>query len=148
MTVREATEDDLFEVMVLAKEFCNEAPEMFVWDRAKVESLLRQAIQEPNYVLLVAENTSGEIVGGLLGACTEMFMSKVKLAAELGWFMSKESRGTRQAVSLVKSFEEWGKTSGADYIVMADIRGISDLSNLYGKMGYVLSEVSYTKRVV
>jgi len=147
MTVRLATEKDLFDVLVLAKEFCKEAPEIFTWDKQKVEGLLLQAIQEPSLVLFVSETSDGEITGGLLGACTEMFMSHTKMATELGWFMSKEHRGRRHAVELVKSFESWSKSVGADYVVMADIRGIADLSKLYEKMGYSVSEVSYIKRI-
>jgi len=147
MTVRLATEDDLFDVMVLAKEFCKEAPDYFTWDKEKVQQLLIQAINEPSFVLFVSTTSDGEITGGILGACTEMFMSRVKIAAELSWFMSKDHRGNRHAIELVKAFESWAEASEAKYVIMADIRGIADLSKLYEKMDYSMSEVSYIKEM-
>jgi len=146
MTVRLATEDDLFDVMVLAKEFCKEAPEAYVWDREKMETVIRQAIEEPNFVLLVSEPSPGEVSGVLLGVCSEMYMSRVKVATELAWFVSKESRGARTSLGLLKMFEEWASEVGADYVVMGDIKGVADLSSFYTKMGYSPSETTYIKR--
>ena len=72
MKVRQATHDDLFDVLVLARQFSKEAPEMHKWDKEKVETQLASSIDSSDQTLLVAEEDNGDISGGLLGIATEL----------------------------------------------------------------------------
>ena len=146
-TVRIATTDDIFDLLVLAREFSREAPEMHKWDRDKTEAMLLSAIQNDNTCVFVLVDESDEIHGGLVGTITEPFMSHRKVAIELAWFVSKEVRGNRASLALVKNFEEWGKAHGANNILMADIQGIADLGTLYKRMGYEVVETTYSKDI-
>ncbi len=76
-----------------------------------------------------------------------MFMSNKVVATELAWFVSKEARGTPASIKLVKTFEKWAKQNGADYTIMGDIKGITDLDYLYGRMGYEAAETAYIKEL-
>lgn len=147
MQVREATESDLFDVLVLAREFSREAPDMHTWNKDKVEAQLKNALVNPDYVLLVVEEDNGDLSGGLLGLVTEMYLNTTKLAVEMAWFMSKEYRGGKQALKLLDAFEQWAKSVEADYLVMADIKGIQDLSKLYERKGFKETEASYARRI-
>lgn len=147
MKVREATEDDIFDVLVLASQFSREAPEMHKWDKPKVQNQLEASLEKPDHVLLVVEEDDGFISGGLLGIVTEMYINKTKVAAELAWFMSKDYRGGKQALKLLEAFESWGKSAGAEYLIMADIKGIQDLSELYARKGFEEVEASYSRRI-
>ena len=69
------------------------------------------------------------------------------MAAELAWFMSKEYRGGKQAIKLIEAFEAWGKSVGAEYVIMADIKSVADLSPLYKRKGFEEVEASYARRI-
>ncbi len=147
MKVRQATHDDLFDVLVLARQFSKEASEMHKWDKEKVEAQLVSAIDSSDHTLLVAEEDNGDISGGLLGIATELYINHTKVAAELAWFMSKEYRGGKQAIKLIEAFEAWGKSVGAEYVIMADIKSVADLSPLYKRKGFEEVEASYARRI-
>lgn len=146
-SVRLATSEDIFDLLVLAREFSREAPEMHKWDREKTEAALMNAISGDASCVFVLVSDSGDIHGGLVGTITEPFMSHRKVAIELAWFVSREFRGNRASLLLVKHFEEWGKAQGAQSILMADIQGIADLAPLYGRLGYHPVETTYAKDV-
>lgn len=144
--IRSMTEEDVLDVLILAKEFSREAPSTHKWDKNKTLLFLESALQMPNMEVFVCEK-DGEIVGGLVACMSEMYMSYKKIATEFAWFVSKDARGTSTAIRLVKHFEEWAKQNGADYVTMSDIQGINNLSELYTKMGYKSSETTYLKEV-
>jgi len=147
MNIRKATEDDLFDLLVLAREFMREAPDMYNFEKDRVEAQLKATLQNPNMVLLVAED-NGEVEGGLVGIFTNPPFSGLPVASELAWFVSKDKRNRKTALGLLKAFEDWGKSMGAKFLVMADITPLSDLESLYSRKGYTVIEKSYGKEVV
>lgn len=146
INIRNMNEDDILDVMLLAREFSKEAPASHKWDKNKTLSFLQSTINLPNIEVFVCEKDN-EIVGGLVGVISEMYMSYTKQATELAWFVSKEARGSSVAIRLVKHFEEWAKENGADYVTMSDITGINTLSEMYTRMGYTVSETAYMKEL-
>lgn len=144
--IRLATEEDIFDILVLAREFSKEAPVTHKWDREKTETFIRSSIDSPLSTLFVLED-SGEIVGALVGLIHQMYMSQTTLATELGWFVSRDYRGRKGSLMLMKSFEKWAKDQGADYVVMGDISKINVLEKLYTKFGYKRSETVYMKEL-
>lgn len=145
--VRQANVDDLFDLLVLAREFSREAPKQHKWDKDKSEAALANAITSDDYCMFVIEDDEGELQGGLLGTITEPFMSRRRVAIELGWFVSKDFRGNKASLELVKHFEEWGKSKEASTIIMADLSGLADLGQLYKRLGYEIVESSYAKEI-
>lgn len=145
MQIRNATHDDLFDLLVLARGFSKEAPAMHKWDKDKTEAMLKTCLDNDATTILVMDQ-EGEVVGGLVGVVQPLFMSQTVVASELAWFVDPAHRG-KGAIKLVKAFEVWAKQMGADYTTMADIRGIADLSKLYERMGYELTEAAYSKKV-
>lgn len=144
--IRRATKDDVFDLLILARGFSKEAPEMHKWDKDKTEALLNSVIEADMCVAFVWEE-GDEIVGGLIGAVQPLFMSHTIVAAELAWFVDKDARGKSGSIKLVKSFEAWAEEKGADYVTMADIQGIANLNKLYERLGYKLTETAYSKRI-
>ena len=147
MKVRQATHDDLFDVLVLARQFSKEASEMHKWDKDKFEAQLTSAIDSSDHALLVAEENTDEVSGFLLGVVTEVYVNHNRAAVELAWFVSKEYRGGKQALSLMKTFEDWASSVEADYVVMSDLKAVADLAPLYGRKGYEEVESAYAKRI-
>ena len=145
MIIRKATHDDIFDLLVLARGFSKEAPAMHKWDKDKTEAMLKTCLDNEATTILVMDH-DGEVVGGIVGVIQPMFMSHTVIASELAWFVDPAHRG-RGAIKLVKAFETWAKEHGADYLTMADIRGIADLSKLYERQGYQLTEAAYSKKV-
>lgn len=146
INIRNMEEDDILDVMLLAREFSKEAPASHKWDKNKTLSFLQTTINSPHMEVFVCEK-DGEIVGGLVAVISEMYMSYTKQATELAWFVSKDVRGSSVAIRLVKHFEEWAKQNKADYITMSDITGIGNLSEMYSRMGYTSAETSYIKEL-
>jgi GNAT superfamily N-acetyltransferase len=144
--VRKGGQEDLLGVLVLAKEFSIEAPKTHKFHLEKTNSFLNTAIESPNMEIFVAE-VDGQIVGFMIAVVTEFWMSKLVIASDLAWFVTKEFRGHRVAIKLLKTFEAWGKANGANYLGMADIEGIQNLSKLYNKLGYKTCETTYLKEV-
>lgn len=146
MSIREATEEDIFDILVLAREFSKEAPRTHKWNREKTELFCRAAIENSNTTLLVLEE-DGEVVGAIVGLLNEMYMSQTIIATELAWFVSKDYRGKKGSILLLRTFEKWAKDNNADYVCMGDIHGIVTLENLYTRMGYSKCETTYMKEV-
>jgi len=144
--IRKMREDDLLDVLLIAREFSKEAPLTHKWDRDKTVEFLKSGLNLPNMQVFVSE-TNGEITGAIVGLFTYMFMSHKKVATELAWFVSKEARGKPSSIKLVKVFESWAKEVGAEYTIMGDIKGIADLGSLYERMNYEAAETAYIKEI-
>lgn len=143
-TIRSATKDDILGILVLAKEFSTEAPKTHKWNLQKTNNFLISAINNDNMIIFISEK-DGEITGAIVCIITEMYMSNTVIASDLAWFVSKDLRGTPTSIKLLKTFEKWGKSKGADYLGMADIEGIGNLSKLYSRLGYSVTETTYLK---
>ena len=142
--IREATEEDVFDILILAKEFSKEAPKSHKWNKDKTEQFILSAMQNTNMTILVID-VDGEIEGALVGLISELYMSHTVQATELAWFVSKDYRGKPASIRLVKTFEKWAKDKGAMQIGMGDISGISSLEKLYTRLGYKIAESVYLK---
>ena len=111
-TVRLATPDDLFDVMVLCRSFSKEAPEAYRgFNAEKLQINLLAAIDADNTEVFVLEN-NGDIVGILIGMVTELMFNNTVVASELAWYVDKDHRGLG-SLRLVKAYEEWAKGMGA-----------------------------------
>lgn len=144
--IREATQDDVFDILILAKEFSKEAPQSHKWSKAKTEAFLFSALQADTMTILVLE-VDGDIVGAIVAVVTEMYMSHTTIASELAWFVSKAYRGKPSSLKLVFAYEDWAKSKRAQYIGMGDIQGISNLEKLYTRLGYKKFESVYMKEI-
>ena len=147
MRVRQATEADLFDILVLGKSFIKEAPSTHTFNKQKIEQDLQQAIQSPNMVCFVVENEGEEICGFLIGAVCQPFFLNSFVATELGFFVEKSERDLKKSKALISSFEEWAKSKGAEHAVLADIDSLRDLSKFYSRLGYNVYEKSYGKEL-
>lgn len=144
--IRTATEDDVFDILILAKEFSREAPKSHKWNKDKTEQFLLSSFLNPNMEIFVID-VDGEIEGALVGFLSELYMSHTVQATELAWFVSKDYRGKPASIRLMKAFEKWAKESGANQVGMGDIEGISSLENLYNRLGYERAETIYLKEL-
>ena len=145
-TIRKANKEDLLGILVLAKEFSREAPKTHKWNIDKTTNFLLSAIENTNMEIFISEKDD-EVTGAIVCMVTEMYMSNTVIASEIAWFVSKDLRGSPSSIKLLKAFEDWGRSKGADYLGMADIEDISNLRKLYNRLGYSVSETTYLKEV-
>jgi len=110
----------------------------------KTTQFIVSAIENTNMEIFLSEKDN-DITGAMVCLVTEMYMSNTIVASDLAWFVSKEARGNSSSIKLLKTFEDWGRSKGADYLGMADIEGIGNLSELYTRLGYSISETTYIK---
>ena len=144
--IRIATPDDVFDILILAKEFSKEAPKSHKWNKDKTELFLMSTFQNTNMEIFVID-VDGEVEGALVGLLSELYMSHTVQATELAWFVSKEYRGKPASIRLMKAFEKWAEASGANQVGMGDIEGISSLEKLYNRLGYKKAETVYLKEI-
>lgn len=144
--IREASEEDIFDILILAREFSRESPVTHKWDKEKTEHFILAALENTNTTIFVLEEDN-EIVGAIVGLLNEMYMSQTLVATEMAWFVSKEYRGKKGSLMLMTTFENWAKENGANYTCMGDIHGITTLEKLYIKKGYSKCETTYMKEV-
>ena len=145
--VREATQEDLFEILMLGYEFIKEGPDhLKPFEKDLVEERLINAIDNEDYVVLVLD-INGSLEGSLIGACIAPWMLSKPFAVELAWFVRKASRDGRSAIKMVKAYEAWAKSKGVTKVCMSDLTKLQGLGKLYNRLGYSLTETSYIKEV-
>ncbi len=143
-TVRKASQDDVYEILVLAKKFFKESKFTYEFDIKALEENLRTILESDKFFLNVIDD-EGEIVGFLAGVVTQTLFSPDQVASELAWYVTPSSRGQKSSLKLMSQFEEWSKEVGAKFTCMSDIDPVNDLSDLYERKGYVLKEKTYVK---
>lgn len=136
MIVRPATLDDLPRLMGYAAEFLSFHPltSQFPRDLGAVEAKLRWMIEAEDAALLVHDRG---VIGGFIAP---MWCSPgVNVASELFWW--SESNG----LALMKAFEAWAASKGAQVVNMVMIMGVRDVSAIYDRAGYAPVELSFMR---
>ena len=145
--IRKATQQDLLDLSILSKQFAREAKQNgynITFDTVKFTDSFSKVIDNPDYFYYLAE-VNKEVVGFFLGAVFKPLFSEDILAVEMFWWLEKEYRGNKVALKMLKSFETWAKEAGASEVSVSDLQGLQSLDNLYGRLGYTRSEVTYKK---
>ena len=100
-------------------------------------------------LLLVAES-GGQVVGFAAGALSPLMGNNDYLAgSELAWWVEPEHRGGRLGIQLMKGLENAARTAGCDFWSMIYMQSCMPeaVERMYQKMGYVLKETTYGKRL-
>lgn len=144
--IRQATKDDILDILVVCKQFARETKQPAKFDAKHFANSLGNLISlDHGLVLLSIEDD--EVVGILIAVASQFVFSPQMVATEMGWYVLPEYRDYRRGVKLVQAFEAWAKEIGADFIAMSDIVQTQDLSKLYERQGYKLSEKTYVKEL-
>ncbi len=145
-SVREATEDDVFDVVLLTREAYETVPEKdyVKFSSKKVIQLVSHAVPHDSFIVLVLEN-DGEIVGYFFGVIMECYFALESQATCLSWFIRPPHRSVRNAFSLLKQYEKWAIDQKVVSVNMIDIKENS--SKVFEKLGYEKTEITFTKRI-
>lgn len=146
MSIRIATKQDLISFCILGREFSSEAALPYPTSDAKVAGIFEMYVDNPEaLIILMEDDVSGQVVGGFVGTLHSPMFSEVVVAAELFWYVGKSHRGQKDSTAMLKLFEEWGASKGAVEFVASDIQGLLKLEKMYNRLGYTMSEITYTK---
>lgn len=146
MSVRKATQDDVLDIVLLARQFLKEAKTPIKLDKALFTKNLEATLDNANYFFYVSEQ-EGEVIGCLAGQISNTIFSSVPIAVEIGWFIDPAYRKARDGLKLFSTFEQWAKSKGCEAISMGDLAEVQDLAPLYKRRGYELFERTYIKEL-
>ena len=144
INIREATEEDALDCLILFKPFHKESKVPYSWDAKKTQEVFIPTLPLENFVTFVAEREN-DVVGFICGMYAEPFFSSEKISTEVAWFVNKEYRNSTAGFRLMKAYEEWAKGKGVKYVGMTYLENITDLSEVYEKKGYSKAETQYMK---
>jgi GNAT superfamily N-acetyltransferase len=138
--VRRAVAGDVAALLPLCRQFHAESPvhSQLAFDDAKVERLIRNAIDELDWLAAVACDDEGAIVGMLLLYCLEGFFTREREVGDLTFWVAPEHRGGRAAWLMLSEAVKWGETKGASRIQIGITTGINhdQAERFFGKFGF------------
>lgn len=136
MKLRMATVDDLPAIVVLGRVMHQEssfAPMDYDVDRVK--ETISDLMNKSQFVV-VAEDTNGEVIGGMAGMVTQSWFGNDMVANDLALFIHPDHRGGLMVVRLVKAFVHWAKLAGAKQIRPGVVSGNRTAEALYDRLGF------------
>lgn len=138
MIVRPATLDDLPDLLEIARQFIQEAPNYS--SRELDEQALREnlsAVINGMGAVFVAEQGQ-EIAGGIVCLTTKDWFNNQVIAFEQVFYVKPEYRGTPAALMLIDVFLSWSRQMGAGRVQCGTTTGINTQGciRLYNHFGF------------
>ena len=138
MIVRPATLDDLPDLLEIARQFIQEAPNYSSreLDEQALTENLSQVIQGAGTVFVAVQDH--EIAGGIVCLTTKDWFNNQIIAFEQVFYVKPEYRGTRAALLLIDVFLNWSRQMGAGRVQCGTTTGINTEScvRLYKHFGF------------
>lgn len=148
MTLRLATVDDVPEFLRMARLFHHTSPYSGIpFSEDRILQYFEIALQNPLSVICILSEQDGDVRGMICGVCDAPPFSDLKVATELAWWMDEEYRHSRDSLDLFKAYEEWARRAGASLCQMALLSSSPDLTKLYERSGYQLTERTFLKEL-
>lgn len=150
--IRRATRADILRFVYLGQQFWYESDTHLrfgEYNAAHVQRSLDQGFS--NDTLLgwaSSEGGSSPVQAGIVVNNTTSLWNGNKLLKELGWFCSKEKRGSLECIRLYKKLEEFAIENNYNQIIMSRIKGVPSYEKLgafYEKQGFHHLEDDYIK---
>tara|TARA_R100001163_G_C4943478_1_gene114266 strand:- start:176 stop:631 length:456 start_codon:yes stop_codon:yes gene_type:complete len=87
------------------------------------------------------------LVGVMLGAVQPEMWTQARVGVDIIWYVAPEARGGPAGLKLIRQFEKWCKSKGAEYIQMEVKAGIDNdrVGELYQRLGYQPAGGAYIK---
>lgn len=146
MTLRLAEERDLEEVVRMARMFHKSSPyASMAFSEERLIDFFQIYLADKTKMIVILSEQDGKPRGMIVGMADSPHFSDEKAATELAWWMDEEYRRGRDSIDLMKAYEEWARRIGATVTQMALLSSSPDVSKLYEKSGYSLTERTYVK---
>lgn len=151
MSIRAATLDDRPCVRRMVGMFLDETPypSVFGDSTAGMDATIDWLITSDDGDILVDERAMGipgcALTGLLAVTVFRHLITGEPTASELMWWVHPKLRATRIGLRLFRGAEKWATERGAVTLQMGSWN--PKLESFYARLGYVPTEVTYTKRV-
>lgn len=135
--IRPATHADIGDLLVLSEAMHAESRyAAYPFSPAKMGRLFG-ALIDGQGCLFVAE-ADGRPVGMAAGYCEDFWFADAKVAGEYGIYVTKQHRGSRLGVQLLREYVRWCKEAGADLIQAGITTGVTHerTSQVYQGLGF------------
>lgn len=125
--VRRVIPQDLRELIEMSQGFHAESPvfSQMPFDAARVQQLVQGAINDPDWLALVAVDDSG-LSGMALFFAAETFFGPGRECMDLAFYVRPACRGTRAAQMMLDRVIQWATERGAARLTIAPRTGIND----------------------
>lgn len=137
--IRPATHDDIEGLIELGRAMAAESPQFsrMPYSPSKVRTMLLALIDSPRGFVRVADE-GGQLVGVMVGACTEHWACDGLAAFDLALFVPTTRRGGMQAARLLRAFADWSRELGAHIATAGISTGINpeQADRLYLGLGF------------
>jgi hypothetical protein len=154
LIIRRAQLSDIDIILEGAKQFTDSigsADKGLIFDREKARPYFTMMIQSPLFLVLVAEDHQGKVVGSIGVSLSPWFCNtELYLADEVFWFVFPWARGLMVGPRLKKQMEREAQMLGATTVsisLMAQSENAEKLDRYYKKTGYELLESKYVKQM-
>ena len=150
--IRNATIDDIKQIVYLGERFYNESHDVdeIPYDPIDTYKSILEIYNGDHGILLVAEQ-DGQIVGITAGLVFSWyFNSSHKTGQELFWYVHPDYRKGTIGIRLLKELERQAKEKGATTFIMVseELMGNHDyMEKLYHKLGYHNYESAYIRNL-
>lgn len=146
MNVREARPEEAYAVALFMKRF-EECTSHVLVDPEYAGAKYRQFILDGTGAMLILEDDSGRMIGGLGCLKAPDLHYPRTFAVETFWYVAPEHRG--QGVRLLDAFEDWASRHGCAYTAMIHLSdSMPDrLEAFYKSRGYALVEKHYVRNL-
>ena len=145
--IRRAIDTDIPQLLTMGREFAEYLNLGLSYSDERSEKMIRYVLSEG--CLFVSE-TDGRLGGLIGGALAPVWYTDGLVAAEMALWVSPDCRGGRTVRDLIKAFEDWGKSQGAEYISLSDlcIDGEYTTGGMFQRLGYEVVERAHIRRVI
>lgn len=146
MKLRMATPDDLPALAVLGREMHDTSSYAAMdYDQDRLKETIQDLMNKSQFVV-VAEGTNGELIGGMLGVCTQSWFGRDMVANDLALFVTGGSRGGMAAIKMMKAFVHWAKLAGAKQIRPGVTTGDERAEKLFERLGFARCGASFVMK--
>lgn len=135
-TIRDMTHEEVPNAIALAKLMHHLSPNYreFLFSPERVARFFIRAIDDPDWLCVVAESEKGGIEGAMLAQCYTKFFSEDREAVDMGIFTPFPNRGLGRL--LIDHYVKWAKEKGAKQIKIQVEAGM-DLEVLATKLQHM-----------
>ena len=149
-TIRDATHEDLLDIVIAAKNFSKEASEKS-WAKFysnKVSVLFGQLI-ESEYGFVHMALHDDEVVGGLVAVISEMPINSYLVAQELMLWIDPDHRNGKTAPKMIEEYVNWAREKGCRFVRLSEIDSVLNgkAGILFKRKGFDPVETAYVKEL-
>lgn len=136
MKLRSGTLEDIPSLVELGRQMHGESSFAPMDFDGEVFGATLLSLIETGQFLVVAENESGDVVGGMLGVAYQSWFGKNLMVNDMGLCLRPDVRGGMTAARLIHAFVAWGEEKGAKQIRAGVTTRYEGAERLYEGLGF------------